>query len=327
VGKESMNLTRRTFVQAIAGASAAATPFSRLLPLAHRPASAIAPARFAVITDLHFGLAPDALPRFDAFLTELPRHRFDVTLQMGDFCYSDAGAAECLKRWDAVRGRRMSILGNHDLDKCDKDTAARAFGMTHRYYAEHVGGYRFVVLDLNNFRKNDVTTAYANGNYAVDGVTSSCADPEQLAWLRQELLAAKTPVIVLSHQPLGFADPGQPLPVEQQEIFDVIAACGAANPAGRVGACLSGHWHVDRLEHVAGIPCLIVNSASYYWFNGMYPYSKPLYSFIDFTADGMLKVTGAQGEFAKTPPPESDKVIGRAATISDRAVGLAATGR
>ena len=314
-----MTTDRRTFVRGAIAACAGSTQISRLirLPVSSR---SLAPARLAVITDLHHGLAPDALSRFQAFLAAARGRRFDAMLQMGDFCYSDAGAAECLALWRTVRGPKMSIIGNHDMDKCDKATAVQAFGMPSRYYATDIGGYRFVVLDLNNFRKDGVMVPYANGNYFTDNATFNCADAEQLAWLRGELERAKRPVIILSHQPLGFAEPGQSLPPEQAEVFAVIEDAAQRNPAGRVAACLSGHLHVDRLEHVGDIPCLLVNSASYFWSSGMYPYTNPLYAFLEFTADGMLKVDGVAGEFVKPPPPASDPVVGRGASISNRMI-------
>lgn len=311
---------RRAFVRQAFATAVAGTSISRFLRLPIRPGRAIKPARFAVISDLHHGLAPDALDRFQAFLAAARGRRFDVMLQMGDFCYSDAGAAECLALWRRVNAPRWNILGNHDMDKCDKATAMRASGMRARYYARNVGGYRFIVLDLNNFRKDGVLVPYANGNYFTDNATFNCADPEQLAWLSHELRRATRPVVVLSHQPLGFAEPGQPLPPEQAEVFAVITEAAEANPEGAVVACLSGHLHVDRLEYVGRIPCLLINSASYFWSTGMYPYTNPLYAFVEFGADGTLLVEGRAGEFVKPPPPASAGVVGRSATISDRAI-------
>ena len=319
----TMTVDRREFLHSALAASALGTQISRVVRLPVRPGHALKPARLAVITDLHHGLAPDALERFRAFLGAARTRRFDAMLQMGDFTYSDAGAAECLALWRKVPGTRLSVLGNHDMDKCDKATAVRANGMAARYYAQDVGGYRFVVLDLNHFRKDGALIPYANGNYFTDNAVFNCADPEQLSWLRRELQRATRPVIIISHQPLGFAEPGQPLPPEQAEIFSVINAAAAGNPRSPVAACLSGHLHVDRLEHVGDIPCVLINSASYFWSAGMYPYSRPLYAFLEFTADGMLKIEGTAGEFVKPPPPGSAGVVGRSAIISNRNVRVA----
>ena len=313
---------RREFLRQSAAAMSAISPLSRLVRLRTLRTGGIRPARFAVIADLHFGLAPDALDRLGAFTAAAKSRSFDAMLQMGDFCYSDAGAADCLAIWHGVQRPKLSILGNHDMDKCDKATAMRAVGMASRYYARNIGGYRFVVLDLNNFRKNGVMVPYANGNYFTDNATFNCADAVQLAWLRAELARATRPVVILSHQPLGFAEAGQPLPPEQAEVFAVIHEMARVNPRGAVAACLSGHLHVDRLEQVGDIPCLLVNSASYFWSGGMYPYTRPLYAFLEFTADGMLAVEGTRGEFVKPPPANSAAVVGRGASISDRHIRM-----
>src|SRR5262249_21186582 len=150
--------------------------------------------RLAVIADLHHGLAPDALARFDAFLGAVrAREGVDAVWQLGDFCYSDATSPECLARWRGVTLPTYSVLGNHDMDKVDKPTAVRSFGMASRYYAAVIGGWRFIVLDLNHFRKDGVLHAYANGNYFVEGASCNWADPEQLAWLDGELHRSAEP--------------------------------------------------------------------------------------------------------------------------------------
>ncbi|HTR79823.1 MAG TPA: metallophosphoesterase, partial [Gemmatimonadaceae bacterium] len=250
-----MLISRRSFIGRLGAAVIA--PYAIRLSVRGAPRS---PARIAAIADLHHGLAPDALTRLHAFATEVARrHPPDAVLQIGDFTYSDAGAAECLDVWRAMPGPKLSVLGNHDMDKCDKDTAMRACGMSARYWSRVLGGYRFVALDLNYFKKDGALVSYAMGNYFADGASCNWADPEQLVWLEHEITSAAEPVVVLSHQPLGMGDAGQPLPPEQREVFDVIARASAAHPSGGVVACISGHLHVDRLEHVDGIPCLCLN--------------------------------------------------------------------
>jgi len=104
--------------------------------------------------------------------------------------------------------------------------------------------------------------------------------------------------------------------------MQAIKEARAVNPHGAVALCMFGHNHVDRLEHCEGVPCLCVNSASYFWYEGMRTYTKPLYAFMEITADGVLKIEGQTGEFAKAPPASSDKVIGRSASLSSRRLEL-----
>lgn len=243
---------------------------------------------------------------------------------MGDFNYSQPDSADCIRLFRDLPHPKVHVLGNHDMDKCDKMTAVRHWGMADRYYAEDFGDYRFVVLDLNHFKRGGKLFPYANGNYFTDGASCNWADPEQLLWLDHELMNATKPVILISHQPLGFAEPNQPMPPEQVVILDIISKARTANPAGSVAISMFGHLHVDRLERVEGVPYYCVNSASYFWGGGMYPYSKPLYAFMEMTADGHLKVEGVQASFVKSPPASTDGVIGRSASIIDRRMTTAA---
>jgi hypothetical protein len=74
------------------------------------------------------------------------------------------------------------------------------------------------------------------------------------------------------------------------------------------------------VERVSGVPYYCVNAASYFWYNGMRPYTKPLFAFMLLGTDGVLKVEGVSGEFAKPPPRESDSVPGRSASIQRRGI-------
>ncbi|HVT14469.1 MAG TPA: metallophosphoesterase [Fimbriimonadaceae bacterium] len=311
-------MTRREFFAAVSSALVA-PPLARIIPMRPGPAWPAKTVRIAVIADLHHGLAPDALSRLQAFVDAVSKRKnLDAVMQMGDFCYSQPDSKECVDLWNKMPHPKIHVLGNHDMDKVDKEGAMRFFGMKRRYYSMPIGGYRFVVLDLNHFKKAGRLVSYANGNYFTDGASCNWADSEQLGWLGKELRASKEPVILISHQPLGFAEPGQPIPPEQAEVLKIIAEAARANPAGAVAASLFGHLHVDRLEQIDGVPFLCVNSASYFWFNGMQPYTKPLFAFLELTPDGYLKVEGASGEFVREPPKASDSVIGRSASISDR---------
>jgi predicted phosphodiesterase len=280
--------------------------------------------RFAVITDIHHGLAPDAQGRLEAFVTALKsRKDVEFVIQMGDFCHAGPDSAAFLELWNRIRLPRLHVLGNHDMDRVDKDAAMRFWGMKSRYGAYDFGDYRFIVLDLNHFKKEGKLVPYANGNYFTDNATHNWADPEQIEWLASELRRSSKPTILFSHQPLGFGEAGQPLPPEQVEVLKVVTDASKDHRKGAVAACLCGHLHVDRLEHYEGIPCLCVNSASYFWSAGMHPYTKPLYAFMELTPKGELVVEGVAGEFVKPPPSSSDAVAGRSASIGDRSLKLA----
>lgn len=279
------------------------------------------PLKFAVISDLHHGFAPDAMARASAFIQAVKaRKDLDCVLQLGDFCYSDAGSQELLDKFKEVKLPIIHVLGNHDMDRCTKERAMATIGMRSRFDKFEFGDFTFVVLDLNNIKRNGEVIPYANGNYFTDNAILNSIDPEQKEWLRSKLATSKKPVILLSHQPLGFAEQGKPLPPEQQEVIDLIKEVKALKGKSPVALSMFGHLHVDRLEYVDEIPFYCVNSASYFWSEGMCPYTKPLFSLMELTTDGRLIVEGVHGEFVNAPPKASDKVIGRSASISNRKI-------
>ncbi len=305
---DTVTMTRRDFL-----ALTMAVPLTRFVPL--NLVGPAKPLRFAVLTDLHHGLAPDAMMRLQAFVEAVKRRPdVDLVVQMGDFCYSQPESQECIDLFNTLPHPKIHVLGNHDMDKCDKESAVKFFGMPSRHYSRVVGGYRFVVLDLNHFKKGGQLHSYAKGNYFTDNATHNWIDAPQLGWLAKELHSSREPVILLSHQPLGFAEPGRPLPPEQMEVLQVVKSFGP------VAISMFGHLHVDRLEHHDGMPFLCVNSASYFWYEAMQPYSKPLFAFMEIGTDGVLKIEGVAGEFVREPPKGSASVIGRSASISDRLI-------
>ncbi|MEI7984514.1 MAG: metallophosphoesterase, partial [Armatimonadota bacterium] len=120
------------------------------------------PLKFAVITDLHHGLAPDAMARATAFINAVKaRKNLDCVLQLGDFCYSDAGLQELLEKFKEIKLPIIHVLGNHDMDRCTKDKAMATIGMKSRFDKFEFGDYTFVVLDLNNIKKNGEVIPYA----------------------------------------------------------------------------------------------------------------------------------------------------------------------
>lgn len=307
-------MTRREFLH-----SASVLAASIALPIAKPSMGGVV--RAAVITDVHHGLAPDAEARLDTFLKATrERKRLDFAMQMGDFCHPGDATQTFTKKWRDLELPQLNVLGNHDMDHGTKGRIMEQWGMKEPFGSYDFGPFRFVVLDLNFFKKKGELVPYAVGNYFTDNATHNWADPEQLQWLLRELKGGRKPTILISHQPLGFAEKGKPLPPEQEEVFSVLLKAREVNPRGAVVACLCGHMHVDRLETAHGIPCLCLNSASYFWSQGMHPYRDPLYSFLEFDPRGELRVYGRKSEFVHQAPKV--ETIGMSASISNRTLAL-----
>ncbi len=319
-----------TFAGAKAAAKATATSGSK----GSAPQDESGEITFGIVTDLHHGLAPDATQRLQAFMEAVDEHEdLAFIAQLGDFCHPTADARDFVSLFDQFPGRKVHVLGNHDMDKGTKSETMRHWGMESRFGSFDAGDFHFVVLDLNNIRQVEGDKAnythYDNANFYIDAELRGWADPEQLAWLVDDLAAANKQTIVFSHQPLGFSGPDQPLHQRQQEVLDILYAANRearrTNPdAGqKVVACLSGHLHVDRHERHNEVHCLSVNSASYHWAGGMHPYADPLFCFVTINPAGRIYIRGQHSEFTNAHPWQQGLAMNTAgvtASISDRAV-------
>lgn len=278
------------------------------------------PVRFGVIADLHHGLAPDALWRLESFVEAVKSRELDFVIQLGDFCYAKVSSAECVEAFDRIESARHHVLGNHDMDVGSKADVMGVWGMRERYYSFDVGGYHFVVLDLNHLKIDGKRVAYNDANFYVDSEQRAWADPSQLAWLADDLDRAESPTIVFSHQPLGFAGGDGPIPPNQQEVLDVLGS------HGNVVACICGHMHVDRVERYQDIGCVCINSASYFWAGGtMRTYEDPLFAFVTLEGASMA-IEGVTSRLAtgedRARAGDWAHVKGFGARISDRNLPL-----
>lgn len=292
--------TRRQFVKAIPVGLALAS-----VPEAVWAASEETPWQMGLIADLHFGLAPDALERLEAFMTEVERIAPSCLLQLGDFNYGTEDAERCLKLWNEFRGPRYHVLGNHDMDKTDKAHQVELWEMPGRYYSFDRRGWHIVALDRNNFFDGKAYTPYAKGNYFRQGHERDHADPEQLEWLAEDLARTELPTVVFAHQGLGMTEKIEAA-TASGKIERVLASANEATPS-KVVAVFCGHHHVDRYQFRDGIHFVWINSASYSWigekFGGMAPYRDPLYTFLTFHSDKSIEIRGKDSAW-RPPTPE-----------------------
>jgi len=75
---------------------------------------------FGIVTDVHKDLMPDANKRLETFVTESVRRNVDFIIQMGDFCMAENKNKDFLEIWEAYKGPKYHVLGNHDMDKQSK---------------------------------------------------------------------------------------------------------------------------------------------------------------------------------------------------------------
>jgi len=300
--------------------------------------------KFLVFADLHVDIMHDTVARMQIITRAAVDSGVDFLLHLGDIMYPDedflqknapdnlagrGNATFLCDRDDEKRAIRAmlnatglqtyGVLGNHDMDSCDKRAACLYWGMPGPYYAFVRGGVRFLALDANFIETEEGLVPYNNHNYkAYKRARTTFLPKEQLDWLEAEIMASPEPCVLLSHASL--ADDV----LNVQNMRDVWAIIRRANAdKRRVILALNGHNHVDGLTVRVGVPFVSINSVSNIWIGrdlatvrysetitrtyphivGCAPYYHPLYTIMTID-DGGIGMTGAQSCFVGPTPAE-----------------------
>lgn len=326
------NLSRRTFLGGLGGLSAGLA-MGETAPGAPE-ASGV---KFLICSDLHLESVPWGLEAkygqeatIPTILAAAKREGCDFIMNLGDFMmpskYGDPAAL--LKAWfntEAFAGERYVALGNHDVELDTKATCIEKYRMPGKYYAFDRGGWHFVVLDPQNVRAADGSCVAYDGKKEGSGydfTQRSFVDDAQLAWLREDLLAAQGRCLLFSHQSI------------EQYIGNGAAVRGVLEGVNRaaghtkVVAAFGGHNHSNRDQCLGGIRYLQINSASYLYvgssapdaatrykaaypnfslkgytsmLNSSYPYDRVLYAIVEADATG-VRMTGRSAAFVAPEP-------------------------
>lgn len=299
--------------------------------------------KFAVMADVHLDIARDGERRVDAFLNAAREENVDFVIHLGDFAYPNdtsnikrppeelpvnvRNAYECptkidkeaiLKKYCDFEKPAYHTMGNHDFDFLSLDGAKKMYGIPSGYYSFHLNGWHFIVLDGNYYKDE-------NGNFC----HYDCADyfyrdlpyinPQQLAWLENELASSDEPVVMFSHQAL-FKYGGC---IKNLSDFEKIISDAKAR-GKKIRMCLSGHMHVDDLDEIDGTLYYNVTSIFGLWLGSDYqykrysdkteaefpnlryniPYSKPVFAIVTLDDEG-VSVKGKRG---RAVPPGAKKL-------------------
>jgi 3',5'-cyclic AMP phosphodiesterase CpdA len=283
---------------------------------------------FGIISDLHhlqFGQNQDESARMKGFMDAVMLNNPDFIIQNGDF-FRPQGADVIMSQWNRYKGPKYHVLGNHDMDKCDKATIMKLWGMSSPYYSFDQAGWHFIVMDRNFMKQPDgLLVDYNTDNWGpVAAPGRSFTDQAQLQWLRSDLAAAKNPSIVFMHQPVFLSDFFQEIGNADEilEIFDEANFNAAKGGKGsKVAAVLMGHDHDDRYGARNGVHYFLINSATYVYTNDQaYFFRDPLYAFVTLDPKGEMVIEGRRSVYRTAAP---DAVSARFPTnISDRQVAL-----
>ena len=301
---------------------------------------------FLIFTDLHVDIMHDAPARMEIILRAAREKNVDFLLHLGDIMYPEEEFVR-LHDPEGYRGREDSwflcdrddekrairqmlassglplygVLGNHDMDGCNKPTACRYWNMPDSFYSFVMGGVRFIALDSQYIQTDDGYDDFAYNNYKHyynEVWRLHRLPPQRLRWLEETILSSPEPCVLLSHASLA----DDLLCVRDKEkVWEIIER--ANREKRRVIGAFNGHNHVDGLTIRQGVPFVSINSASNIWIGMQYqtvrysetlsrmyphiqgcaPYFDPLYAVVTIDDSGIL-IEGTQSSFVGPSPQE-----------------------
>ena len=207
----------------------------------------------------------------------------------------------------AVAGVTQDIhvaLGNHDIlgvaDESPLDEShpmygkkyfLERFGLERTYYSFDHEGWHFVVLD----------------SLAIEGNSyKGWIDPEQIAWLDDDLAASGKPTVIATHVPI-FTNyiqytrgteggiPGGMAVVNSHEVAPVIEKHG-------VRLVLAGHLHINESFRYKRTEYATVGAVSGNWWKGERSGFQEGYAVLSFHGD---EVSWTYIDYGWEPPPEA----------------------
>lgn len=190
--------------------------------------------RFALITDTHLQQNnPQNEKNLRLTMQDINQQNdIDFVIVAGDI--ADKGNRSSFLKakqiLDSLRVPYHAVPGNHDTRYCKTTTSAfdSVFVMHHFAFAHK--GYFFVGFN----------TGQGNGN------NRGGVDPEELAWMQQELKkTGNTPVIAITHFPI--------VAFQVDDSAKIMASLLKYN----LKAILGGHYHRNAVFDYAGIPGII----------------------------------------------------------------------
>jgi hypothetical protein len=253
------------------------------------------PVRFGVITDCHYAdtdpigtrFYRESLDKLAECVACMNTEHVDFLIELGDFKDQDTPPVESqtlshLRKVEEVfqgfHGSRHHVLGNHDMDSLSKQQFLENVKNTgvdpgRSYYSFGVWSLHCVVLDAN-YRADG--SDYDHGDF---DWTDANIPAHELDWLRQNLAASTSPVVVFIHQLLDGEGPVY--------VKNAVEVRRVLEESGKVLAVFQGHHHEGAYNRIEGI--------HYYTLKGVVEGQGPennSYATVELRQDHSLIVTG-----------------------------------
>ena len=276
----------------------------------------IAIIRIGMCSDVHLPTMHDSEKRITSFIDSMKIAKPDFIIELGDFGIPAEKYAPYFSIWNSFPGFKYHLIGNHEMDGGTSLEEALSYReMKKSYYSFLQNGFKFIVLDGND-KKDRNQKGYRTfmGN-------------EQLVWLKNELKNAKNPIVIFSHQGIGTDpnNPGERYSIENSiEVRKIFEDHNKVNKGNRIICCFNGHTHHDFAEDINGIWYITINSMAYKWLGEEYefirfseevdknfkwikytaPYKDPLYTVVEISTEGYIKMSGKKSEYIGPSPWE-----------------------
>jgi len=268
---------------------------------------------FLAFADLHYRAIPDGQARLDFLLNQA--EGCDFILNLGDTCLPKP-IHELLPDCTIPV---YSVLGNHDADASDRDTALRSLKMEKSWYSFTVGAVKFLCLDACWIKRGKDYLAFSAGEVLREGDQFPVVPPQELRWMEKELSDGTPYAVICIHHSLDNKWVSRCVQ-NKSRIREIIRRVNCSGST-RVICVLSGHDHANALTRLDGVPYFSLNSASYQWFKAThdcyrehlekYPhlehvilFEEPLYAKIEISDEGEIFVTGSKTRYLGTSPEE-----------------------
>lgn len=272
--------------------------------------------RIGMCSDVHLPTMHDSEYRIKTFIDSMKIARPDFIIELGDFGTPAKKYAGLFDIWNSFPGAKYHVIGNHEMDGgYSRQEAVEYRKMKNSYYSFEKKKFHFIVLD-----GNDPIDENSKGYKQYIG-------SRQSVWLTEELEKANYPVIIFSHQGLTIypGGEGDRYGLENgEQIRAILEKHNQQNPGKKVIACFNGHTHYDYAENKNGIWYITINSMSYQWMGEAYkhikystavdknfkwikytaPHKEPLFTMVEISMEGYIKIEGKQTEWVGPSPWE-----------------------
>lgn len=271
--------------------------------------------KIGMCSDVHLPTMHDAEYRITSFMDEMKAKKPDFIIELGDFAEASEKFSKYYKLWDSFPGDKYHVIGNHEMDGGhSREQAIDYRHMKNSYYSFIKNGFHFIVLDGND--KKDPNAK---------GYKQFIASP-QLEWFKADLAVAGYPVVIFSHQGLVvYQGVEESYGIENAaRVREIIDKHNSGNPDKKVIACFNGHTHWDYVEKINEVWYIHINSMSYNWLGEEYarirnspevdkdfkwikytaPFKDPLYTMVEISGKGWIKISGKKSEWVGPTPFE-----------------------